>query len=127
MSPIDGHTTAYPVRSAFVRNAERQDVADGIGLAKLALWYASEGVPFDPSVAALEQRAGLDATAVRVAYECLAFGHLSHSTRTQVMALFMLNELRGRVERAARRRPGRPGVAAAVMQRLRRRTVAGRM
>ena len=120
MSPTYGYSTAHPTRTAFLRNAERQDVAAGIGLAKLALWYASENVPFETSVAALEQRVGGDATEVRVAYECLAFGHLSHSTHTQVMALFLLNDLRSRVERSARGKAGWRGHAATAWRRLRR-------
>lgn len=113
-----GYSTTLPVHTAFLRDAERQDVADGIGLAKLAMWYANEDVPFETSVANLGQCAGRDITAVRVAYECLAYGRFSHTPRTQVIALFMVNELRCRVERLCRPKRGLQKQMAAAWNRL---------
>ncbi|HET9731212.1 MAG TPA: hypothetical protein VFP54_00930 [Acidimicrobiales bacterium] len=105
---MHGQVSCAPARTAFLRQAERQDVASGIGLAELALWYAHEGVSFDESVAALAQRIGQDDTAVRVAYEFLGFTRLSHSAHTQVMAYFMVGEVRRHLERTGR---GHGGIA----------------
>lgn len=118
MVPIHGQTT-YPARTAFLRTAERHDLTAGIGLAQLALWYASEGIPFEESVSALAERAGADATAARVAYECLAFTKLSHSSHTQVMALFMVSDLRSQVESASRPETGLTRRLVAALRRLR--------
>lgn len=110
--------TALPARTAFLRRTARHEVAAGMGLAELAMWYAHENVAFDDSVSALAERAAGDATAVRVAYEYLAFAKLSHSSHTQVMALFMMNELRRRVERACHPRRGLTDRMAAIWERL---------
>lgn len=118
MPPIHGNTSTFPARTAFLRGAERQEVAAGIGLAELAMWYANEGIAFDASVAALGERAGHDATAARVAYECLAFTEFSHSTHAQVMALFVVNELRCRIERAQSAGGGIKARVASLWRRL---------
>lgn len=119
MPPLHEDTSGRTARTAFLRTTERQDVAGGIGLAKLAMWYADENVPFEDSVAALADRAGDDLTTVRVAYEVLGFGKLGHSTHTQVAALFMVNDLRVRMEGSGRPTPTLPSRLVAAMRRLR--------